>query len=380
MFDFGALMQQAQQMAAPAIKQMESQAKKQKREEKGKFAHRGPEADAAYGAKAENVIKADVRMFSGCCDHQTSADVGNVASFGLPPVSAAEKAGGACTNALLSTLKQNGNDMTFGDLCTSAQALLKQRGYTQIPQLCSSHQINLNEERFNVWNPNRNGRSKALLIGINYPGQNGELSGCVNDVAMMVRYLTEQGYQTDPSRMRILVDEGDFGHGMPNGAEIMQGFQWLVEDAQPGDSLFVHYSGHGGQIPDDDGDEEDGKDECLIPHDYKSSGMLRDDDVFKMLVAPLPKDCRLTCVFDCCHSGTILDLPYMFTADEEGVALIQSGQATQLDANPGFNFDVAIQQITQAAQGLFAGNPQIAGLLKQVGGSGGVGKLLKGFM
>lgn len=37
-------------------------------------------------------------MFSGCDDHQTSADVHDVAKFGLPD---AQGAGGACTNAVL---------------------------------------------------------------------------------------------------------------------------------------------------------------------------------------------------------------------------------------------------------------------------------------
>lgn len=41
----------------------------------------------------------------------------------------------------------------------------------------------------------------------------------------------------------------------------MAAMQWLVKDAQPNDSLFFHYSGHGGQTKDLDGDEADGYDE-----------------------------------------------------------------------------------------------------------------------
>jgi hypothetical protein len=42
------------------------------------------------------------------------------------------------------------------------------------------------------------------------------------------------------------------------------------------------------QMEDDDGDEADGMDEALCPLDYPSAGMIRDDDIFRELVATLP--------------------------------------------------------------------------------------------
>lgn len=41
-------------------------------------------ADPKFDAQAEEAIPAEVRMISGCHDTQTSADVGNVATFQLP--------------------------------------------------------------------------------------------------------------------------------------------------------------------------------------------------------------------------------------------------------------------------------------------------------
>jgi hypothetical protein len=38
-----------------------------------------------------------------------------------------------------------------------------------------------------------------------------------------------------------------------------------------------------------DTDEADGQDETLVPVDYQSAGMIVDDEIFDMLVAPLPK-------------------------------------------------------------------------------------------
>ena len=43
----------------------------------------------------------------------------------------------------------------------------------------------------------------------------------------------------------------------------------MVEGAQAGDNLFMHYSGHGGSMRDDNGDEKDGMDETLVPLDYQ---------------------------------------------------------------------------------------------------------------
>ena len=60
---------------------------------------------------------------------------------------------------------------------------------------------------------------------------------------------------------------------------------------------------------------EDGYDETLVPLDYASAGQIRDDDIFKTLIGPLAKGVTLTSVMDCCHSGTVLDLPFVFLAD-----------------------------------------------------------------
>jgi len=76
-------------------------------------------------------------------------------------------------------------------------------------------------------------------------------------------------------------------------------------------------AGHGGKLRDDNNDEGDGYDESLVPSDYSSAGQIRDDDLFKKLVCIMPKGVTMTCIFDCCHSGTVLDLPYTFIGDGE---------------------------------------------------------------
>lgn len=115
--------------------------------------------------------------------------------------------------------------------------------------------------------------------------------------------------------MRILVDDGRDPYLQPTKDNIIASMQWLVSGVQPGDSLFFHYSGHGGQVVDVDGDEGDGFDETILPLDFKRSGMIVDDLMNAILVQPLPPGVRMTVLFDSCHSGTALDLPFVYNSN-----------------------------------------------------------------
>lgn len=158
------------------------------------------------------------------------------------------------------------------------------------------------------------GRKKALLIGINYTGQREELRGCINDAKNMYYFLRER-YGFRKEDMVLLRDDAHNPRDIPTKKNMLDAMRWLVKDAQPHDSLFIHYSGHGGQTKDLDGDEVDGLDEVIFPLDYKKAGTITDDVLNEILVKSLPKACRLTAVFDSCHSGSILDLPFLYHSD-----------------------------------------------------------------
>lgn len=153
--------------------------------------------------------------------------------------------------------------------------------------------------------------TRALFIGINYCGTRGELSGCCNDVKQMLSTLNKKGFFLKEAK--ILADHPgfEFPHELPTRQNIINCMAWLSHDAKPGDVLFVHYSGHGVKAPSIN-DEFEKFDQCLAPLDFEENECIRDDDIFELLVAKLPKGVRLTAVFDCCHSGTLLDLPYSF--------------------------------------------------------------------
>ena len=52
-----------------------------------------------------------------------------------------------------------------------------------------------------------------------------------------------------------------------------------------------------------------------MPLDYDTSGLIRDDTLYDILVKQLPIDCTLFSIIDACHSGTALDLPYLYRID-----------------------------------------------------------------
>ncbi|KTW27763.1 hypothetical protein T552_02203 [Pneumocystis carinii B80] len=167
---------------------------------------------------------------------------------------------------------------------------------------------------YNFEYSNCSGRKKGLFIGINYINTSRQLSGCVNDVNNISQFVRERyGYNVDD--MVFLTDNQTNPRSIPTKRNIIDAMKWLVKDARPNDSLFFHYSGHGGQIDDLDGDEEDGSDEVIYPSDFDRAGYITDDEMHNILVRPLPPGCRLTAIFDCCHSGSILDLPFTYSTE-----------------------------------------------------------------
>jgi metacaspase-1 len=164
------------------------------------------------------------------------------------------KKGGACTSAILQVLYERGHEvgkMSWVEVLQDMYTQLQKLGYDQIPQLSSSRWIDVHSPMFIV--PPKSGKRRALLIGINYVGHGkpGELSACQNDCENLKDYLIKaQGFA--PSEMLILKDDGH--HLMPTKKNIFDGFVRLTQYSQPGDVVFVSFSGHGGRVVDTSGD------------------------------------------------------------------------------------------------------------------------------
>uniref|UniRef100_A0A0D6QVM8 Peptidase C14 caspase domain-containing protein n=1 Tax=Araucaria cunninghamii TaxID=56994 RepID=A0A0D6QVM8_ARACU len=143
---------------------------------------------------------------------------------------------------------------------------------------------------------------KAVLVGINYPGTKAELKGCVNDVRRMYRSLVDR-FGFEPENIKVLIDTDD-KYTEPTGANIKRALNSLIENAEEGDVLFFHYSGHGVRLPAETGDQDDtGYDECIVPSDMN---LITDDD-FREFVDKVPEGCVLTIVSDSCHSGGLIE-------------------------------------------------------------------------
>ena len=111
----------------------------------------------------------------------------------------------------------------------------------------------------------------------------------MNNIKSLIK---TRGFSEEPSRMVILTDDQRDPQYQPTRDNIIQGMHWLVDGAQPNDSLFFHYSGHGSQKMDYGSDEVDGSDETIVPLDYKSAGDIVDDEMNAILVEQVPRGAR----------------------------------------------------------------------------------------
>lgn len=167
--------------------------------------------------------------------------------------------------------------------------------------------------------PSSSSSKLALLIGCEYvtyekKGAMKRLPGCHIDIKMAQKMLMEH-YEYKESDFIILSDETPSYPLQPTRNVILQQLDLIVNQCRRQSTLtqvVIYYSGHGTQILDKNGDEEDGMDECLVPSDFMEQGFIIDDIFFERVWSKLPLTVNVTCIFDCCNSGTIFDLPYRY--------------------------------------------------------------------
>lgn len=145
---------------------------------------------------------------------------------------------------------------------------------------------------------------RALLIGINYTNTSSQLHGCINDVNNVRSLLLKNGYLS--KNITTLVDSDPTR--MPTKAMILQQLNTII--AMNSTELFILYSGHGSRITDTNGDEQGGMDSAIVPCDFKTNGMIVDDDLVNMIKNI---KCKSILLFDSCHSGTVCDLPFSYS-------------------------------------------------------------------
>jgi len=140
--------------------------------------------------------------------------------------------------------------------------------------------------------------TSALLVGVNKYQNGNNLRGCCNDVDNVHEILTQiLGYRT--GNVRVLKDSD------ATTDNIIQGLATVVGRLHKGDIGFFHFSGHGSQVADNDGDEADRKDELICPHDMSwVNGRYITDDTLGEILHEVPEGAWMEVLLDSCHSGT----------------------------------------------------------------------------
>lgn len=150
----------------------------------------------------------------------------------------------------------------------------------------------------------------ALLIGINYTGiDKSELYGCIDDVHNMYDMLITE-MKIPEENITMLYDNAPNKGLYPTRKNILRALVEFINNKQPDDELWFHYSGHGSIRTDRSNDEKYKLDSVLIPIDFQTNGVILDDEIYAII-----KDVKsvLFLLFDCCHSGSICDLPLSYS-------------------------------------------------------------------
>jgi len=147
-------------------------------------------------------------------------------------------------------------------------------------------------------------KQTAFLVGINYTGTVNELYGCINDTKNVEELLKNKYNFTN---VALLNDE------TATKQNILKGLQTLLSNTESGDTAFFMFSGHGTCTADLNKDETDGQDELIVPIDaFSMNTCILDDELNKLIRNTLKPGAKLVALFDCCFSGTMLDLRYTY--------------------------------------------------------------------
>jgi hypothetical protein len=138
-------------------------------------------------------------------------------------------------------------------------------------------------------------RALSLHIGLNgvsaaaYAGWDGPLAACEFDANDMAALARTQGMTPT-----VLLTK------KATRASVLAALRRAAKALKAGDFCLVTYSGHGGQVPDTNGDEDDRKDETWCLYD----GQLIDDELYVEL-GGFAEGVRVLVLSDSCHSGTV---------------------------------------------------------------------------
>lgn len=138
--------------------------------------------------------------------------------------------------------------------------------------------------------------SRSLSIGLNfvdpaaYNGWDGQLNACEQDARDMQGIARAQGYEA-----RTLIG------AEATSTALLRELAAAAKSVKRGEHFLLTYSGHGGQVPDVNGDDDDHMDEtwCLFDR------MLLDDELH-VAWSRFRRGVRILVLSDSCHSGSVV--------------------------------------------------------------------------
>ena len=242
------------------------------------------------------------------------------------------------------TLKRNYNT-NFRNLLNFVNSIIYRIRSMRLPYYVKKYYINLYKNYFKyqhktlnnnyhtnliaLLNPgeiNITKNKRALLIGINYIGTTNELNGCINDTESINNVL-KNTYGFEDININTITD---MTKQKPTRDIILDSFKAFLESGEEGDLLFFSYSGHGSSTYDRNNDENDGKDEMIVTSDLR--GIL-DDELKSLVQLHLKKGVTLFALFDCCFSGTVLDLKYQYLDNLENNTFTEDNNDEETNSN-----------------------------------------------
>ncbi len=163
---------------------------------------------------------------------------------------------------------------------------------------------------------------RALLIGIGKYEVLPRLPGAKNDIKL-VRQVLISRYGFSDDNVEVIQDEA------ATRAGVLTSLKKIVQEAGPNDVVYIHYSGHGSQVQDLNGDEPDDQlDETIVPQDGRTEGVPDiTDDELEAILSQL-KTSQGVVVLDSCHSGTAtrgLEVRVRSVPADDRVALYKKG-------------------------------------------------------
>ena len=215
----------------------------------------------------------------------------------------------------------------------------------------------------------------ALLVGINcyLPNKlsNGlfynSLWGCVQDVLRVEDFLRSHLGLTDDRLIKLTSSRSETGEPpepreqWPTYENIVNAFKELSKRAQPGDQVYIHYSGHGGRTPTTEPfyhlKGSDGIDEVLVPMDLGNSEgrYLRDTELQHLLKQMVDRGLVVTVVLDSCHAGGATRAAEPVVAPESNGVTVRGIGEIDSTPRPFHSLVAAPQQLVRTWQSLANG-------------------------